>query len=199
MDLFTIGGDGVLARCGTPDLIMAWSTDHLVASLVLCQVEVVVSQPATNRICPMAVAEEEVARRPAEDHVGAGAPGDPVLSATAPDGVGALTAVEKVICVAAADVVVTPTRDDAVGPPPAEDDIRAGQRVNGVVPAEASDRVRDRGPPQVVVPTGAVQCPARWREPPAPDSPPPTQRRSPPTPALYACSPPTSSLRSSPR
>jgi hypothetical protein len=52
-------------------------------------------------------------------------------------------------------------------PRPTEEEIGAGQRVNRVVPAETSDRARERGPPQVVGATGAVYhvpCAGRSRQ-----------------------------------
>jgi membrane protease YdiL (CAAX protease family) len=83
MDLFTVGGNGVDGG-GTDDAIMAaGSAVHGVGSSVLYQDDVVVSRPAVDRVCPRDVAEE-VRPRPAEGHIGAGAPKDLVHERAAP-------------------------------------------------------------------------------------------------------------------
>jgi hypothetical protein len=154
MDIFTVGSDRVLAG-GTPDDIMAGSAGHGVGRSIPYQEDAVASQPAVNRVCPGA-GVDAIPSRPAEDHVGAGAPKGAVPSGAAIDGVGILTAAERVTFGAAADSVITATGGDVVVSRPAENEIRAGQRVNHIVPAETADRVGERGAAQVVVATRAV-------------------------------------------
>ena len=76
MDLFTVGSNGAPAG-GTPDDIMAGSARHRVGSSVPYQVDVVVSQPAVDRVRPRTVEEDDVRPRPTEDHIGAVVPVDP--------------------------------------------------------------------------------------------------------------------------
>jgi hypothetical protein len=119
MDLFTVGGNTVLAG-GTPDDIMAGSAGYDVASCVRFEEDDVVSLPAVNRVSPEAV-DDLVPRRSAEDHVGAVHPGDPVLPSAAVGHVGPRVPVNPVMAGAAVDGVGTlspPTPTSRNGRPP---------------------------------------------------------------------------------
>jgi hypothetical protein len=117
MEFFTVSSNRV-PLYDTEDGIMAGSAGHGVGSSVRYQDDVVVSQPGVNRVCPRAVVEDEVGHRPAEDHIGAGTPIDPVLPGPTVDGVGPQTTEQNVMLGAAADGVVAAIRQDLIRPRP---------------------------------------------------------------------------------